>query len=113
MERKLPGRIRQAAAWLPFRWDTEDGLPKAAAIQAVVEGKATPDQQILAMKAIVHDICELEGLSYSPDDARDTDFAEGKRFVAIEIGKLARLNYSKLAPNKDGNRPSPRGRGNG
>jgi len=93
-QRKLPGRLRGDAAWLPWEWQSD--LPGAVAIQAVAAGEATEDQQKLAITTIVEKICDTYDLSYSPDSERDTAFAEGKRFVGLQIAKLTKLNYSNV-----------------
>lgn len=92
--------IRKNAPWMPFNLDGQsaDGtknLPKAVAVQALAEGKASAYQQKLALQCIVEDLCEYHGLSYSPDNTHDTAFAEGKRWVAAQIVKLTRINYNE------------------
>lgn len=98
-QRKLPGRLRGDAAWLPWRW--EDDVPGAAAVQAVADGRADADAQQLAIKTIVEKLCATYDMSYSPDSERDSAFAEGKRFVGLQIAKLIRLNYSTINKRKD------------
>lgn len=44
-----------------------------------------------AMDWILTKACGLRDLSYRPDSARDTDFAEGKRFVALQIVRAAMM----------------------
>lgn len=92
--KKLPGRLRQKAAWLP--WDWEKNLPAAVAIQAVADGRASDEQQRLAFRTIVEDICGLGDISYSPDDPRETDVSEGKRMVGAQLSFLARAMFHKL-----------------
>ena len=91
---------QRSKPWLPF--DYELHLPKGVAIQAMAEGRATEQQQILAMKTIVEDICGYYNLSFSPDSDRDTTFAEGKRYVAAQIVKLTRVNYNEVKEKRDG-----------
>jgi hypothetical protein len=81
-------------------WDWSQDLPGASAIQAVAEGRADEDQQRRAIKAIVEGVCQTYELSYSPDSERDSAFAEGKRFVGLQIAKLLRLNLTTLARTK-------------
>ena len=94
MTQKLPGRVRQHTAWMP--WDWSQDIPGASAIQAVAEGKADEEQQKRAIKAIVEGLCQTYELSYSPDSERDSAFAEGKRFVGLQLAKLLRLNLNAL-----------------
>lgn len=64
---------------------------RVRAIVAVKQGTANQQQQLIAMDAILVDICGLHDISYRPDELggdRDTAFAEGKRYVATQIYKL-------------------------
>ena len=80
----------------PAQWDPED----AHAIQAVMYGRASEDQQRRAMTFIVNNICGTYDLSYRPPaldpDGRATAFAEGKRFVGSQLVKFAKLNIAQL-----------------
>ena len=91
---KLPGRLRQQAAWLPWDWSKDPG--GASAIQALAEGRADADQQQRAIKAIVEGVCATYELSYSPDSTHDTAFAEGMRHVGMQIVKATKLNMSVI-----------------
>ncbi len=51
-------------------------------------GEANAEQQQLALKCIVEDVSGAYELSYSPDSPYDTAFAEGRRFVGMQIAKL-------------------------
>jgi hypothetical protein len=78
--------------WKPCEWDPEDGF----AIQAVMAGRASEEQQRRAMSFIVNQICGTYDLSYRPTSDRDTAFAEGKRFVGLQCVKFSRLNIAQL-----------------
>ena len=61
-----------------------------AALFAVSQGVANEDQQKRAIGAI-HKIAQTGDMSYRPDDMggdRDTAFAEGKRYVGLQMAKL-------------------------
>jgi hypothetical protein len=63
----------------------------AIAIKALASGDATPDQQKRALEAIVSRISCCDDLSFRADDhggLRETDFAEGKRYVGLQIRKI-------------------------
>lgn len=81
----------------PPKWTVED----AGAFQALINGTAQPHQQTRAMKFLIQDICGLNDLSYRPGDPTGTAFAEGKRFVALQIQKLTILNTDAFTK-KDG-----------
>lgn len=79
--------------YLPFAW--HENSAGTAAIRAVNDGVATPEQQRLALTTIIEEICGYYDLSYRPSD-RDTAFAEGKRFVGAQIVKLTKLNINRI-----------------
>lgn len=79
--------------WHPYKWEDAD----AGALQALVRGDAQPHQQQRAIKLIVEGLCDTYGMSYYPFSTRDSDFAEGKRFVGNQIIKLIKLNLAKLS----------------
>ena len=93
--------------WLPPPWELAD----AAALQALVRGDAAPDQQRRAVKWLVEVCCGIYDVSYRPgaeDGRRDTDFAEGRRFVGLQVVKLTRLDLAKIRrtePNADQTEP--------
>lgn len=66
-------------------------LKHAGAIQALARGDATEHQQRLALDWIVNAAAATYDLSFSPQDARLTDFAEGRRFVGLQIVKMTKL----------------------
>ena len=78
--------------WKPPQWEPED----AYAVQAVMYGRASEDQQKRAMAFIVNQVCGTYDLSYRPTSDRDTAFAEGKRFVGLQMVKFAQLNIARL-----------------
>lgn len=64
------------------------------ALKAVAAGEATPEQQKRAIEAIILQVACADELSFCPDHrggARETDFAEGKRFVGFQLRKLIRV----------------------
>ncbi len=75
-------------------WKTPPYDPRHAyAIQALAKGVANAPQQQLALQFIVKELCETDRLTFWPpehghDGMRATDFAEGKRWVGLEIRRL-------------------------
>lgn len=85
--------LEQHASWKPAKWE----LPDAYAIQALWRGDASKDMQQRALKWIMETVCCTYDLSYRPgDSSRDTDFAEGKRYVGLQIRKMIVMNLSEL-----------------
>ena len=85
--------IADNSPWLPTDYEVAD----AAAIQELVRGDATKEQQQRAIRWIV-DCSGYYDLSYRPgeDGARDTVFAEGKRSVGAQIVKLSKIALSRI-----------------
>lgn len=78
--------------WLPAEYDNAD----AAAIQALQRGTATAEQQKRALNWIIITLAKTYDLSYRPGRDGDTDFAEGKRFVGLQLVKLANIKIGLL-----------------
>lgn len=75
--------------WEPADYDEE----VIYAIRAFRDGKALPHQQALAWKWLMFVTAAGDGfddLSFRPggDGQRETDFAEGKRFVGLQMRKM-------------------------
>ena len=87
--------------WVPPKYEIHD----AVAIQAVTAGNATADQQRAAMKFIIESLAGTYNISYCPggeDGRRDSDFAEGRRFVGLQLVKLIKLDISLLRRKQNG-----------
>ncbi len=70
----------------------------AAAFDALQKGHASSHQQKMAMTWLIVECCDYYGLSYRPgeDGRRDTDFAEGKRFVGSQVVKMTNIKPGML-----------------
>lgn len=96
--RKRAKTERQAVAdhapWKPVAYELAD----AGSLQALLRGDATKDQQQRALRFVIENIAGTYEVSYRPglEGQRDTDFAEGRRFVGLQIVKLLKLNLSVL-----------------
>jgi hypothetical protein len=62
-------------------------------------GDASPDQQQRVLKYLLHDLARIPELSFwiGTDGQRGTDFAEGRRFVGLQIAKFLTLNLGAFA----------------
>lgn len=84
--------------WSPVNYEIAD----VAAVQALVSGTATPEQQQRALKWIIEVAAGTYDMSFYPgaeDGRRNTDFAEGRRFVGNTVVKMTRLNLMALRKN--------------
>jgi hypothetical protein len=71
------------------------------ALQAIAAGNASTGQQQRGLAFIRNAICEGERLSFMPggeDGRRATDFAEGKRFVAVQIRRFLNMRPETVNP---------------
>lgn len=80
-----------SAPWKPAAWGPAD----ISAIQALQRGSATADQQKRALDYIIN-LAGTYDLSYRPDNPRDTDFAEGKRYVGLQLVKALHINLAAI-----------------
>lgn len=87
-EKKPPAR-----PWHPADYDDFD----VGSVRAFFEGKADERQQLRARDWILFKLCQIGDLTYRPDSVRDSDFAEGKRFVGLQIVKLSKIPAGALA----------------
>jgi hypothetical protein len=91
--------VSENAPWKPAAWE----LPDAAALQALMRGDATKEQQTRALKWLIESACGTYDMSYRPgESSRDTDFAEGRRSVGLQIVKLVKMNLSELRRKENG-----------
>lgn len=67
--------------------------------KALESGTASDDQQKLALKYLLTEICRAYDLSYIPGDTHATAFAEGKRAVGLEIITMLNVDQRKLGGN--------------
>lgn len=78
--------------WQPADYEIED----AGAVQALARGEAAPHQQRRVLDFVINTLSGYYDISFRPESARDTDFAEGKRFVGAQLVKLTKLRLSAL-----------------
>lgn len=64
------------------------------ALQALARREANPGQQERVLNFILHQLCEVDRMTFWPggeEGRRATDFAEGKRWVAVMIRKFLKI----------------------
>lgn len=71
----------------PAEWNEYDAL----AIKALAAGNASEPQQKRALNWIVNHAAHTYDVSFSPTSDRETSFAEGRRFVGLQIVKLVNM----------------------
>jgi len=70
------------------------------AFKALHQGSADRVQQQLLIDFMLTDLCKTYDLSYQPDSDRDTAFAEGRRFVGLQITKFIKIPLNHLFPER-------------
>jgi len=71
-------------AFFDCPWEPAD----ASALQALTRGEASPEQQRRALDWIVKVGAGTYNVSFMPGQADSTAFAEGRRYVGLQIVKL-------------------------
>ena len=64
------------------------------ALQAVAKGAANNMQQQRAYEYVVRTLCETDRMTFWPggeDGRRATDFAEGKRWVGLQLRRIEKM----------------------
>lgn len=97
--------IRSRGPWIPQAWQLAD----ATAVQALLGGTGDAEQQQRVLRFIIENLCGTYDVSYRPgeDGRRDTDFAEGKRWVGLQLIKLSRLSVGELRRLEDAQKQEP------
>lgn len=91
--------------YLPYDWESD--ISGVRALQALAAGIANEGQQQQALETIFK-IAALDDLSYTPDSTHDTAFAEGKRYVGLQVLKLVKLNSTIIQGAENGRSGKPR-----
>lgn len=84
------------AAWKPVDYGSRD----VEAVKALANGEATPEQQKLVLDWIVNMAAGTYELSFRSDQDggdRETAFAEGRRFVGMQVVKLVNMAPAMVA----------------
>lgn len=89
-EKKRPPRI--------FECDYE--LADMVAVQCVAAGVADKGQQQRALKWIIENASMTYDVTFQMEGERASAFAEGRRFVGLNIVKAIKLNTSVLTKTK-------------
>lgn len=83
---------REKNAFMPPKYKQRHAM----ALQALGHGAADPYQQRLALAYVLSTLSGTDDLSFRPDSDRETSFAEGRRFVGLQIMKLLKLNIGNI-----------------
>lgn len=82
----MPAR-RSHDPWLPVEYTDRD----AGSIKALAHGDADEETQRHALRFIVETLCACYDQSFRPEGDRETCFAEGRRYVGLQIVKMTKV----------------------
>ena len=88
---KAPRKPAVLEVWKPAPWD----VAEVAALQSLSKGEAGPHEQKRALAYIVNILGMTYEHTYFPSD-RDTAFANGRRYVGLQIVKALKLDLSEF-----------------
>jgi len=77
----------QAGALTPAPWSDAD----AYAVKALAAGNASEGQQKRFLSWLINGAAQTYDVSFSPTSDRETSFAEGRRFVGLQVVKLLNM----------------------
>ena len=86
--------------WHPATYAKAD----AYALKALARGEASAEQQKRAIEWIVYEAAKHDDMSFRPgglDGDRATTFAEGRRFVGLQVLKLVQMRADVIERMKD------------
>jgi hypothetical protein len=81
--------LRRRHAWEPFAAYSKHDV---MAVKALAAGNATEGQQKRALSLIIEGIAGSYEPSYWPGSPTDTAFAEGRRFVGLQLVKFVNMS---------------------
>lgn len=84
--------VEKWKSWLPVERRAAD----VELVQALNAGVANPDQQRRALAYIVNTVCRTYEPSFDPDSTRNTDHAEGRRWVGLQLVTMTKLSLAEL-----------------
>lgn len=89
-------------AWLPATYTVHD----VTALQALSRGEAQPHEQKRVLDWIINNCAGTYDLSFRSDSDggdRETAFAEGRRFVGMQVVKMVNLAPAIVAKLRESN----------
>ena len=98
----MTARKPRDPAWIPVTYS----LDAVASIKALAQGKATAEQQAIAVKWIIETAAGTYDLSFRSNadgGDRETAFAEGKRSVGMQIVKIINMAPALVAAMREKN----------
>ena len=95
----------RAEPWLP-PWSLDDQESRAehaancTAIQLLAQGNCPEHLQRRALNFLIETLCATYDLSFRPQSDRATVFAEGKRWVGLQLVHMLKVDTAALVGRK-------------
>lgn len=80
-------------------------IADVAAVKAIANGTATPDQQVRGMRWIVEKGCMTYDETFHPESERASAFMQGRRFVGLKLVLFINASLGALRKRHDPNAP--------
>ena len=93
---------QRSKAWHPARYD----VAEIDAIKALAAGAANAAQQGIALRWLLHAVCEVDDEQFRSDEdggERETAYALGKRSVGRQVQKLIHMSPAVVAQMREKN----------
>lgn len=78
-------------------------IADVAAVKAMSNGTATPDQQIRGMRWIIEKGCMAYDETFHPESERASAFMQGRRYVGLKLVLFINANLTALKKRQDPN----------
>lgn len=89
--------MKKSEAWTPPTYSKR----LVFSLKALQTGTANDEQQKIALAWIINQAAATYDQSFRPESDRATAFAEGRRFVGLQIVKLLNLSGAMIEAIKD------------
>ena len=84
--------VERWKSWLPVERRAAD----VELVQVLNAGTASADQQRRALAYIINTVCRTYEPSFDPESTRNTDHAEGRRWVGLQLVTMTKLSLAEL-----------------
>lgn len=84
-----------------FAWPHR--IADVAAVQAIMAGTATPEQQMNGMRWVIETACMTYDETFHPESERASAFMQGRRFVGLKLVLMSKTSINALLKRQDPN----------
>lgn len=84
-----------------FAWPHR--IADVAAVQAIMAGTASPEQQMNGMRWVIETACMTYDETFHPESERASAFMQGRRFVGLKLVLMSKTSINALLKRQDPN----------